>query len=946
MQTQVRNKPTQNNLNAIDHSNVSLRLLPSLIACLVCFAVTLAFCLFHNLYGKNAVTTLALDAEHYLESCRQMVMFAQDVLHKGSLHQALAGRDAWFGNFLLLDGPILPLLGSLPFIALGHVPAHADWKVFAIIGSLLQAVGAALVCSLMIQFGRGATNRESKYTYAWGAFAGLLWGLYPAGLVASGHFLTETPTTVVMLSLLASCVALLNKAQTKSFAVSFAVQSLAVGLFAGLAVLLKPAMLPAVALVLAIAAVKLTGKLSVTSKFQSIAAFVCGVLLVFVPWIVFAYSITGELHVIPERTPAYNLAKGCDLEADGWSADPNPPVTEVLFKSKHTTTGAFAYLQAHPAQAINLTLRKASRMWAWQWNQFRQNVFGISPGVDRLAHLAILAMAAGGALLVIAATSLSAEASFIGFASIAIVLGHLAYLPFETITRYGFTSMPFAVLLAAIFVFLLRKIRASIPVVVFCAAAALLILSIAFAPLPYLVSIAGSAELGLFLLLSIQCFLVAAITATVLHLGSRVTDRKLGPAFKPATIAVAVYLIATIAAGAVDKRDFREWECKVFPGQVAARAVAVSLTKDNPTSAFVLVDGDASCSQASVSVNGHKIDGQLKSIYQILPNKFHILGLMRTFGASMNMTVEQARQWRVIAVPVSLLNLKGDNTIAVTAQTDSPVTIYGDYQFGGSDHIPFLSYDYFSFAHLCNFASGYEGRLADVGMKSASGGASQFTGSNADLSSAPGKQTGQYRIHLLLAFNENPTAVGNTPVKGTSEASANNTFVGSIKVSDFDKLMHFRLDNQDVLCVNKTVLRSGKSACAQIFIPKKCISQEYVSVRLSGKARALGKDKSFSVIPVLLGAGATPQVMTMPHALPLVPVGNEWTSFDIEDTLPSHLLAGGLDSVVIALYPGNGDEIAGYGPDRATGQCFVKDLQIETKPENPTTLTNCKAVIF
>jgi hypothetical protein len=931
------------------HSEFSRGFAPSIIACVICFVVTLACCLFHNLMGKNTVTTLALDAEHYLESCRQMVMFAQDILHKGSIQQALVGRDAWFGNFLLLDGPVLPLLGSLPFIVLGHVPAHADWKVFVTIGSFLQAIGAALVCLLMMQFTAGE-NLSSKSRFAWGICAGLAWGLYPAGIVASGHFLTETPITVVMLALVASCVALLHKVQTDRLSlVSLAVRTLAVGLCAGLAILLKPAMLPAVVLVLAIALAKLFPKLpSVSSKIQSTFGLACGVLLIFIPWIMFAYAITGAVHVIPERTPAYNLAKGCDLEADGWSADPNPPVTEVLFKSKHTTTGAFSYLLAHPDKTVNLTLRKASRMWAWPWNQFRQNVFGITPGFDRGIHLAILIMGLSGALCVLAASSLSIEASFIGLASMAIVFGHLAYLPFETITRYGFTSMPFIALLAAIFLFLATKVKENKFLIAFAASAALLIASSVSKPLPYMVAIAGNAENALVAFSLVQCLLVVSLAIVIWQIGSKLTNAKLNLFFKSAVIIAAVYLTAIIAANASDKRDFREWECKLMPGQVASRSVAITPPNGaaKPDAAFVLVDGDATCMQAQVSVNGQKMDGQLKSIYQVLPNKFHILGLMRTFGASMNMTAEQARQWRVIEVPVSLLNVNGENVIEVTAQANAPVTIYGDYQFGKNDHIPMLAYDYFSFARLCNFADGCEGRLDDVGIKSAGTGVSTFKSgkSETDLSPAPGIQTGQYRLHLCLAFSEKPSA---TPsAQDNLNAPATNSFTGAIKVSDFDKLMRVHLNNEDVLCVNKMVLRSGKGTCAQIFIPSKCISQDYVSVRLTGKARALGKDKSFSVIPVLLGSGAQPQILTMPHALPLIPLGSDWTAFEINDTLPSHLLAGGLDSIVVALYPGHGDEIACYGPDRATGQIFVKDLQIEARPENPTTLANRKTVVF
>src|SRR5262249_24057303 len=130
------------------------------------------------------------DAAHYIDSSRDLADYARhwlagDVTGVSELLPRVSQK-------VLLDGPVLPVVGAATYLALGRAPAYDNLILFVIIQSLLQAMSAYVAC---LWAGRLTGSRS------WGLLGGLVWGVYPSAVIAAGTYMSETATTFMLLVL-------------------------------------------------------------------------------------------------------------------------------------------------------------------------------------------------------------------------------------------------------------------------------------------------------------------------------------------------------------------------------------------------------------------------------------------------------------------------------------------------------------------------------------------------------------------------------------------------------------------------------------------------------------------------------------------------------------------------------------------------------------------------
>lgn len=907
------------------------------LACFFSFAVSLGVCLWQNLLVNTHITVLDLDSGHYLESCRQLVILWQHFLSGMPGNQLLGKSDPWFSEFLMLDGPVLPLLAAFPFAIMDKLPVQAEWRTFVVLGAIWQACASVLVCVLTMRL----TGKSS-----WGLVAGLCWGLYPAAIVASGHFLTETPTTVLLLAVTFFLSQMIDQAWLKSLT-----SGVFAGIGNGLLILLKPVLIPCLAIVTLVAGLSSAGT---SRRLWCLTSVLVGLVLTVCPWFCFSKLLTGQYHLLPQRVPAYNLAKGCDLETDGWSGEPVPPVTARLAADRYPLLACLANLAVDPVRSTSMFLRKSVRLWAWPWNQFRQPVMGIPVEADRLWHIVLCVLSVFGVLLFLCLPDMTnARQMFVGWACLVIILGHFAYLPFEAITRYGYTAMPFVVILAAYFLSQAPHLEKRALNILFWVTL-LLILACCQNTLPAVVSVVGSAGISLWIECLLQCLLIIWLVLILRHMLTRYSPS--GKLNLPGQLALVLLCVAGLSisvAYAIDGRDAREWACTLMAGQSACReielagAVPASLA-NQPDLALVLVDGDATIEDARVVVNGHLLVDHPVSFYQFCSDEYWLLGRMRNYCSSLNMDLDQIQQWRAVKVPLAWLNLHGKNIIKLAAPTTGTATVFGDYSFASHDDIPFLTWKYFSFAKLCNAGRGADGRLLDgqelrqapsVSFLTQDG----FSRDKVDLSPGFGVQTGQYRLRLVLCFNKasKPTACQQVqePPKDCK------AFKKQIKPGEFEPLMNCVIDRQRVICVNRNILKAAASTCTAIDVRQAGGTDELIEV--TGQARSTNGDSCFSVLPMLSGLNKNQFPQVMPHTPGIMVAGRDWHQFAIVDQIPCSF---GLRGIVIGIYPGPWQDITAYGADRASGQVFIRGLTVVVRPPvracDSLTLARNRLVIY
>lgn len=390
------------------------------------FVLVLALTISHHLNPHQVKVVLIYDAMHYLETCRQITSCLLKLLHGQFSAQIWSSTD--LSAPLLIDGPVFPTLYALFFAAIGRLPEHTDWRILVIGQSILHALSACLVAKLSFTL----TNKKVL-----AVLTGLLWGVYPAAVLGSGQFLTESLTVFLLLSYLSALSCLESNRNQQAATLS--------GLLMGLLILLKPALIPAT-LVCAAVGLYRSGK----SKRLVSIVFMAAALTI-LPWMLYTKAVTGKAYLTTQRLPAGNLAVGCDTETAGYGVMPVPPLTNLLTDNDVPIAPVLGQWMHNGANCLRITAAKLSVILGMPWNDFRHRVWGLNPLEQTWLHISMLFLSIWGAVCWLSKLGKPASPQGQNMVILCLTMAGgqlLVYLAFTTVSRYGLTIMPALLLLA------------------------------------------------------------------------------------------------------------------------------------------------------------------------------------------------------------------------------------------------------------------------------------------------------------------------------------------------------------------------------------------------------------------------------------------------------------------------------------------------------------------
>lgn len=894
----------------------------------VVFIVVLATNLGYHLSQQHFCVTFFGDSRHYLETCALLVrMFLGQ-------STGVACPDVHLADCLMMDGPILPLIPALYFTAISRVPGPHDWQSFVAIQSLLQAISAVVVYFVA---------RRTMGTSGWALVASFMWGLYPAALIASGRFLTETPTALLMVAV---AYAMIRTCDTSGDDSRFAaLWPMALGCFAGIVLLLKPALL-----LLEVGVGVLTCLFAGSRRrlIRLMSMMIVGFSLVLGPWLVCSYTLTGKAHFVPQRAPLYNLAKGSDTEADGWGAIPESGLTALLATSPDASSEIASAWQAHGVKLINLWARKTLRLWSVPWNDFRVDVFGLGQQYQIWWQLLIMIFAFIGSLAILSGypsrlPMKNRRAVYVvGGISFTVIVAHLAYCVVETLPRYGFTAMPLVILLA---VFGARAAIVSRTLRIAVATSVMALLSFwwfeNYAGVGMFFSVCGNFGIASALkCLTGICLLTACLRACLFLCEAAAAPSKFAGIRRTTVIVIYCIAMALHCAVCCDGRQERQWVCKLSPGDEVCRRIHLPhLSADvflPGKWAAVLLDGDVPSSSACLRVNGHSLSGPLQLLYRRSPMRYSMLEPMRTFASRVGASVDDFRQFKIATFPARWLKPDADNIVELIAMPGShDVTLFGDYCDVGDRYLG-PSMDYFSPGKITNEPTVLDGRLLNypAWRVSQSTCALIKSGSPAslDLSSEAGMQAGQYRLFLIpelvVADVDGPSSTGRDSSGGLFRP-----VTVRLTAKDFDPAFSTGNRSGFDLCVNRTTLKGSARNGCEIGIPSAFNHFPYVRVSVTGRMQAAGEHCVASIVPLLRGKDKS-ACLPLSSVPPCFKAGSSPVPIEIVDDVPTGVLNGGVHSLLVAVYPGYWEETSEYGCLRRCGDALLKDLEVKITPLN------------
>lgn len=776
----------------------------------LCVAVAVFACVIQNTIHPSG-TTLVFDSGHYMGTVQLLCQAIQ------TNTAALPFTESQKLNaFLLLDGPLVPLVGAFVFTILGKIPQAADWCTFVYIEIFFQAVATASLTSLAFNI---SASRHAKYL-ALGT--GLAWALYPAAILSTDSFLGELPATAIMLSvmcLLAQTIKLNAKTNGANASNSFNssnILALIGGMLLTVVFMSKPALVVSLGFLALLWIATLFGPIFLQRGSQTadnqqtkqkskstiimLLSFCLGAATALTPWLLFTHSTTGNWRASAYRVPIYNITRGMSCDSDGWGTVPPDSGTQTYGEGSNALSCMASIVKEKPWQSINLALRKPERLWLLSWNDFHHKCLGIGLGLQIFLHQLTLVLAAIG--LILLPLNLprlkNQEARFIAIAAPLVVLGHAAYIPFETCSRYGFSGMPMVFLLCLIAIdYILRlevltkpwrklsgtSTTSSPPLALGLALGFCAIASVVFARADLLSLIqmlfipTGVAALLECVIKAALIILVLILTRKLCHFDPAAKKRSaLYLASKSMAVLLGGTIIAAFLAHYFYEREERTWQCRLDAGQSINRYVkyteapqsranwrilvidcqaANSKDKHGPTAISDSNSSDDLLAGCTVAINGKQLTAPSFNPVSLIQTWAKLDQIQLDLASVFGKAPSALRQWRAFYIPPGYLDYGKINTINLEA--GSAITIFGDSNKIDEKASFIPAIDYISAAKLLYEQESPDGRIITPifqAKQSQSLPPSKELLERNDLSPAFGRQCGSYRMYIITGSDD------------------------------------------------------------------------------------------------------------------------------------------------------------------------------------------------
>lgn len=869
--------------------------------------VSLALSLWYQLRVFDTHIVFIFDSAHYFLASSQLLSVFQACLAGNmAAAQGLITENSFVAN-LMLDGPVLPMLGALAFLATKHPALASSWPVIVVLFSFFNAVSTGTTA-----FIANSLTGSKKFAAA----AACLFAAYPTTITSSGRFLTEPVATFLLLVLAVNCSAMVTSRRSTS---SLVLVSLLAGAACALGFLLKPALLPAWTILIALALFfRYRAK---ASLLVPLLAASTTIILIMGSWLAFTKVATGKFYLMPQRQPVSNVAQGHELETDGRGAMGFDSPTDKVHDAADSRAIFVKAWVEHPQQVFNLYLRKMARTLGFAWNDFKQRVFGLGIEQQDFLHAVLLSFGAIGFVLMLlelaaCPVNFSSRQYFLFIVPALIGIHAALYIPFESTVRYGAPALPFLAI-SALFAcqWLLRIGRKALLLTMVL----ILLMVLAFKAGPN-IDLLQQLPLGQALLvltlLKISTLLLFT-TNFLMHLvqcpAFRSLDmlrRILGGCFF--AFVFAGFILLPVGATSLIK-DYQRECCIELPcGAQLSRDVSLPAELANTADScyLIYIDCDARFSSAHFTFNDVPLTGKLISANKVDSACYFVFNIMRMYASIFDLPVEQMRQWRVLEVPANLVRFGSRNSLGVIAGSDG-LTVFADRFDSGEQSIRLPNRALFSASKMCNEGLELDGRVLERSATKL-----WPVGANLIDSAAQAKPLlyRQPRFYLLQASCA-PEPVGRAIC----------TVNIPLPLESFDPVL-LASGAGKALKIDRYTMQLAKTTSLATPLPPQFRAAEQLQVCLRGMVRSLGRSNKIGVFVTLHGVEPNSPFMILPGCPPFIEAKPQFAAFELTDRIFLSAAPNQSYQMSVGLFPGRWEQFSQYGIDRSVGSFLVKDL--------------------
>lgn len=661
-------------------SSIKLPRLPFILSiCLLAVVLRLAFCA-----TLDFKVIQFGDAYFYLSGASNILKFVADNWHQygltlfAHLPQATTGeynimRSIAVADRLINDGPVYSSFLAMVLALSGFTPGSLafDGRIPAlqIAASLIDGLTCLLIYLVAQMVAPPIAGKKT------GIIAALMFALYPSSIINTQYCYAEPYDCFVLMLFVWLALQWSDRSGPMRF-----VFALSTGVLAGMVALTKPLFLflPPLVLVLfllqmvwAKASRQSLTKPEIKTFLLCLVTAIAGLMVVFAPWLMITKGMTGKPLLYVNRSPAFNLYLGNQLDRDGWRAY---PFQTAIPNHVHLVREQIVeQLKDHPFEFIALQVRKVNRLWLGPWNEFEREVFFVDVPAQELFHHVLLALALNGLVVLLLKMPGTLLACTYRALALGIIGVHFGFVLVEPISRYNFTAMPMLIIVAAVGLTALNSVATARLV-----ATGAVLLALVFSLYPTVASILLGLGLPFPFLLIFAFGLLAKLDfwlyRAFLKRISRDKTLVIGQ-----TVCFVICLVCDVI-GIASSPDKPEHTVTHTNQTIALPALEAG--KGAPET-FLFVDMQVKSPDLMVAINSKKHTLQAYPWWQLAGDP-DLVEVLSEQTRSMGIPMQSLRQWWVVPLPAGSLKFGEHNFVHIEGAPD--LAIYGHY--GVNNFVP------------------------------------------------------------------------------------------------------------------------------------------------------------------------------------------------------------------------------------------------------------------
>lgn len=587
---------------------------------------------------------------------------------------------------LIKTGPVLPGILSFAYMISGKPADTSHWQI----GTIAMIVCQSLTVSMVWLLARRIAGTTAARV------AAIIALTYPALVVNCGRLLTEMPAMAIVsfASWLLVAIFTGEESETKS-SYGAILRGFALGATFGLLMLGRPnlVLLP----VLILPSTFILQRIMKAGNFFSLKwllGLILGFALLLGPWALCKQILTGHPSVSIDRNGPWNITAGCGIKEDGFDVQPYASHPERFMTTMSDAVHNVVHdAAAQPAAFVWMMMRKPARLFDAPWNDFQIPCWGIPWWAQRLAHIAILLLAAVGALCGIDQGARKKKYALVvpPFILFLVVAYHLINCAFISMFRYSTTALPALFVLAALGIehaVRLRKEKATLGLAV-CGVALLASLhALAYQPDHPDSFVPGLAHsLGTHTLALVGAFAVTALMAAWFFFLFRMVEERLPRFFCVATgFLSCLFAFCAVWFQLITVEAPLTFNLAQHPLKVEATINATESARKY----YVMVDlasrlshsNENWCSAMAVSVNGKELPDQVRTWFETNMDLRETLMYQCQFAHAAEKNVQDFRQWYCMPVPSHMVRAGAANEITLSCRpnVDTDIQVFGDFR--------------------------------------------------------------------------------------------------------------------------------------------------------------------------------------------------------------------------------------------------------------------------